>query len=242
MINPTPKDLLKRYVSELIPDHLTKLCSSIDWVKVSAMGSLSNEYYTLAILEWHLHSDAAKYKEYMKVSVNYDQKRFEYLLSQKPETQCQSPITRIFVSLNSGDSDLTSQYVQFLDDHHNNNIRPTHPADWMYRCLIVLVLNRQLNEWKVFIDKLKKAYSTKKWSKLYPLALMLEAIWDKDEVVFNEQAQLFASSYKSMTRGIFSDYEDKLLSLWGLGICNLAAMKGLKITIDHQFIPRELIG
>jgi hypothetical protein len=149
----------------------------------------------------------------------------------------------VFDALNSGDWEFASDYIQFLDNHHDYDTKPTsHSANWLYRCLVSLALNRYEDEWNVFIEKLKKGYSTKKYGKLYPLALMLEAIWNNDEKVFNNQAHIFAASYKSMTRGIFPDWEDKLLNLWGLGICNLAVMKGLKVTIDHQYLPKELIG
>ncbi|QOL19454.1 Imm49 family immunity protein [Candidatus Bodocaedibacter vickermanii] len=241
---PTPQEQYERYQKKIIPEYFMDMESENVSKRLNSLHGLYSGYKFLGILEWYLHKDSKKFKEYMKTAVEYDKDSFLYSKEIRPSNKTSTAcLSAMFDALNSGNEDLVKSYFTMVDDYYDYDTKPTsHPANWLYRCLVVLALNRYENQWSVFIEKLKKGYSTKQYGKLYPLALMLEAIWNKDEMVFNEQAQIFADSYKSMTRGIFPDYEDKLLSLWGLGICNLAEMKGLKVTIDHQYLPKELIG
>jgi hypothetical protein len=239
----TAVEMYEFIVNKSIPDHINQIDNGTSIRKLSSLGSLSPRYRQYATLAWHLHEDAKKFKECMKIATEYEHRWFVSTLPQRPNNKYDTPCQLVFDALNTGDWNFACDYIQYLDDHHDYDTKPTnHSANWLYRCLASLALNRYEDQWSVFIDKLKKGYSTKKYGKLYPLALMLESIWNNDEKVFNDQAHIFAASYKSMTRGIFPDYEDKLLSLWGLGICNLAVMKGLKVTIDRQYLPKELIG
>lgn len=241
---PTALEQYERYQNKIIPEYLIDVTSANINKKLISLQGLYSGYKLLGILEWYLHKDAKKFNEFVRKAVEYDKESFLYSKEIRPanktSTACLSPM---FDVLNGGSKELVRSYFAMVDDNFDYETKPTsHSANWLYRCLVTLTLNRYEDQWGVFIEKLKKGYLTKQYGKLHPLALMLEAIWNKDEVVFNEQAQIFADSYKSMTRGIFPDYEDKLLSLWGLGICNLAAMKGLKVAIDHQYMPKELIG
>jgi hypothetical protein len=240
----TAVEMYEFVVNKSIPDHINQIDNGTSIQKVSSLGSLSTRYRQYAALEWYLHRDARKFREYMKIAVEYDIDGFLYSKEIRPKNKTSTAcLSSMFDALSSGNTELVTSYFTMVDNHFDYDTKPTtHSANWLYRCLVSLALNRYEDQWNVFIEKLKKGYSTKQYGKLYPLAVMLEAIWNNDEVMFNEQAQLFANSYKSMTRGIFPDYEDKLLSLWGLGICNLAVIKGLKVKIDHQYMPKELIG
>lgn len=242
MLNPTPQEVYENNIKKWIPKYLGKIEN--DPSDSLSMSFLSTLYRELAVLEWYLHKDVEKFKEYMKISVDYDQKRFEDILTRTPKRETNAMwITPMLCAMSSADVKMMQQpYIEFVDDHFEQKPGHAHKDNSLYTCLVILATGRHQDLWESSLAHLKKSYDCKKWIKLYPIALMLEAIWNKDAKVFNEQAQVFANSYKSMTLGIFSDYEDELLSLWGLGICNLAVMKGMKVTIDHLYVPKELIG
>jgi hypothetical protein len=108
---------------------------------------------------------------------------------------------------------------------------------------VVLVLDRYKEDFPMFMEKLKKGYSTKRWGKLMPYADLIEAIWNKDEMAFHTALNILANTHKSMVRGIFENQiEYQLLCLWGIGLCQLARIKGMNIDFDHEYIPKELIS
>jgi hypothetical protein len=234
----TPEEMYDLSVNRLIPDELERLKTN----RISSLGSLYTRYRTLATLEWHLHKNAEQFREYMKKAVEYDIKRFKDSKTRCPENLFQSKYSLLLDVLCTGDESFSKETTIFVDDNHDYKSKPiAHLAPWLYRCLVALVLERNADQWEFFMEKLKKAFSTKQYWKLYPYALLLEAIWTKNDTLFHEQLQIVADTHKKLTRSIFDDYEDKLLCLWGIALCNLAKMKGMRIEFDHPFIPKELI-
>ena len=238
----TPQEQFKRYTEERIPEDILNIQSNNSSIAIMALSHLYSDYRFLAVLEWHLHGAGEKFREHMKTALDYERKRFMDSKSQRPEILFDTPIGFIFDALNTGDEVFAREYTQFLDDNHDYASKPSaHPANWLYRCLIALVVDRNLDQFPVFLEKLKKGYSTQKYGKLYPYALAIEAIWARDSVTFNEQMTVIAETHRKMLRSIFDDYEDKLLCLRGLALCNLARMKGMTVSIDHPYIPKKLI-
>ncbi len=229
------------FVNKSIEGHLKKSQESSD--RLMALGSLYTRYRTLSALEWHLHQDADKFKEYIKEAVNYRANCFIECNKVNPSNRSNTSfLDPLFDSISTGEETYTKGFFTIVDDNYDYEEKPSsHPADWLYRCLVALVLGRNIEYWDEFSEKLKKGYSVQKRLKLYPYALLLEAIWTKNEALFHEQIQIVADTHKKLTRSIFEDYEDKLLCLWGIALCNLAKMKGMTIEFDHPFIPKELI-
>jgi hypothetical protein len=236
----TPREMYDLRVLKWIPYHVDKIKTDL----LSACGYLYYEYRKLAVLEWNLNKDAYKFTKCIKESVNYSVKQMQTILTVNPNaTRYQSEFTLVFDALCTGEELFAKETSLFVDDNTDYHKKPSsHPADWLYRCIVALVLERNTDQWDMFLEKLKKGYSVQKRLKLYPYALLLEAIWNKDTALFHEQIRIVADTHMKLTRSIFDDYEDKLLCLWGIALCNLARMKGMKIEFDHPLIPKELIS
>jgi hypothetical protein len=145
--------------------------------------------------------------------------------------------------MSSGEKELVESYVTMVDDHFDyDQKRPLEPETTLYKSLVALTIGREKEPFDELMEKLKKGYSVKSRIKLYPLALIIEAIWNRDETTLNEQLQIFADGYKKMQRSYYPDYEDQFLCVRGISYASLAVMKGMKVTIDHPMVPRELIG
>ena len=238
----TPQEQFKRYTEELTPLDLSRIQSNDSASVLLGLRYLYKDYRKLAVLEWHLHGDAGNFRDHMKTALDYEFKSFMESKSQRPEILFDTPIGLIFDALNTGDEVFAREYTQFLDDNLNDKKKSrTHEDNALTMCGIVLVSGRYEEQFPIFIEKLKKGYSSKRWIKLYPYALAIEAIWARDSVTFNEQMTVIAETHRKMLRSIFDDYEDKLLCLRGLALCNLARMKGMTVSIDHPYIPKKLI-
>jgi hypothetical protein len=239
----SPQEKWVQYAEELIPADLVGIRSENVSERTFALRGLYYGYRKLATLEWHLHQDSGLFRECMKKAITYRTTCFEECNKINPINRSNTSfLGPLFDSISTGDESCTKSFFIIVDDNYDYKTKPdAHPADWLYRCLVALVLGRNADQWDIFMEKLKKGYSVQKRLKLYPYALLLEAIWTKNETLFHEQIQIVADTHKKLTRSIFDDYEDKLLCLWGIALCNLAKMKGMKIEFDHPFIPKELI-
>lgn len=236
----TPQEMYASRINEWIPWHIEELKTN----KISACGSLYFEYRKLAVLEWHLHRDAEKFKEYMRVAVEYEQKGFLATLVEVPDNKMYtSCLSQIFDAMSSGDEELLKSYVTMSDDHFAYDLkRPLEPETTLYKSLVALTIGRETKLFEQLMENLKNGYSVKSRIKLYPLALIIEAIWNRDKTTLNEQLQIFAEGYKKMQRSYYPDYEDQFLALDAIALSTFASMKGLKVTIDHPMLPKELIG
>jgi hypothetical protein len=240
MKQKTPYEMYESRVNEWIPWHLDELKTNF----VSACGSLYFEYRKLAVLEWHLHRDAAKFKEYMKLAVEYHQKGFQATLVEVPNNKMYTTCLPVmFDAMSSGDEALLRSYISLADDHFvYDQKRPLEPETTLYKSLVAITIGRETEAFDQLMEKLKKGYSVKSRHKLYPLALIIEAIRNRDETTINEQLQVFVDGYKKMQRSYYPDYEDQFLCMRGISYASLAIMKGLKVRMDHPMAPKELIG
>ena len=235
----SPQEKWVQYAEELIPADLVSIRSENVSERTFALRGLYYGYRKLATLEWCLHKDAELFREYMKEAIQYF---LEWVKQDETVIFYPPSLVQLLDVLNTGNVSLIKEFIEYVDDHFDYKTKPdAHPADWLYRCLVALILGRNADQWDFFIEKLKKGYSVQKRLKLYPYGLLLEAIWTQNEDLFHEQIQIIAETHKKLTRSIFDDYEDKLLCLWGIALCNLAKIKGLRIEFDHPFIPKELI-
>jgi hypothetical protein len=238
------EELYDRFLNQHISEDMLDYKSDDPDKNHTGCRALSYNYYLLSSLEWYLYKSSFKFFDYMKKSVDFKKMDYELCKKNNPNFKTYYPMSEVLMSLSSGDKKLINIFSVFLDDNHDYDEKPSsHPAPWLYRCLIVLVLDRYNDQFPTFMEKLKKGYSTKKWGKLMPYAELIDAIWTRDEVAFHTTLETLANTHKSMLRGLFSDeIEQKLLCLWGIGLCQLARIKGMNIDFDHEYIPRELIS
>jgi hypothetical protein len=238
------EEIYQRYINEDIPNNLNKILIDNHRDKFDAVSALINGYSMLAILEWHLHEKLDKYFAFMSKSAEYAIQENNMLIAYNPKRSLGGIEDPCFYALCSGQEQVVREYYNFVDDHFDYKEKPSkHPADWLYRVLVVLATGRYEQEMDGFLEKLIAGYSTKTWSKLMPLGLMLDAIWHKKIEQFHKAVEQIAKDHKRM---IWTRYcegvEYEVLSIRAIAICQLARMRGMKIEFDHPYIPKELIG
>ena len=239
------KSLYERFLCKDTPESLERFNSSQTDDKQSASQRLSHVYCLLGSFEWYFHKNDNLFFDYMKKSIFYKKEDLFLCKEGNPDFKTYPSLTsELFPDLCTGNEVIIRDFFSLIDDHFDYDEKPSsHPTPWMYRCLVVLTLGRMEDQFPHFLEKLKKGYSTKRWGKLMPYADLIEAIWHRDESAFHEALRVISNTHKSMVRGIFENQiEYQLLCLWGIGLCQLARIKGMHIDFDHEYIPRELIG
>ncbi|WP_150625320.1 hypothetical protein [Pandoraea captiosa] len=99
------------------------------------------------------------------------------------------------------------------------------------------------DEMRAWTDRLVKVCEKNKYSAFHGYASTMQSIAGQDvEGVRNGLASIVAGHSKLCRPGaLFSYTEDELLCMWGIGMSNLAASRGLHVELDHALIPRELM-
>jgi len=237
--------IYQRDINEYIPNYLEKLSDTSRRDRVSIALMLSNFIAETGILEWHLYERQDKYFMRMTESAQYATQANQMRIEKLPQAKLGGIEDAMFYALCSGQEQIVRDYYNFVDDHFDYKEKPTkHPAPWLYRSLVVLATGRYEQEMDGFLEKLIAGYSTKTWSKLMPLGLMLEAIWHNKIEQFHAAVEQIAKDHKRMiwTRYYDGGIKYEVLSIRAIAICQLARLRGMKIEFDHPYIPKELIG
>jgi len=71
-----------------------------------------------------------------------------------------------------------------------------------------------------------------------------EAILNCDAESFMNALQSIVSNHKKQSKGngVFRDSEDEVLCIWGVGLVNLAKLRGMEIKFDDPLIPVSLVS
>jgi len=118
-----------------------------------------------------------------------------------------------------------------------------HPFDYaMGYTLRSFVLNdkEQMQEWTPkFIAACNKTSS----ADFLGYGQVFQAILDNDSAVGNEGMKAIVKGHQkqSKRRGVFADSVDEVLSVWGIGMANLARSHGLQIEAIPPLIPQDLL-
>ena len=92
----------------------------------------------------------------------------------------------------------------------------------------------------LWLDRFEKHCQTKQDSSFAGYASALRAIAEGSpdtDAKFDE----VVTSHKRLAKGLFSDIEDELLSVWGIGLANLARDRGLVVNPRNPLIPEDLL-
>lgn len=240
MVDKTPPQEMYKYLIErAIPESLEKIELTDYSRKILAKDFLYREYRRLGVLEWHLHGDVPLYKQHLKTALKYERERFTEAHQKDPTIWYYCPGEYARTALRTGDFAYAKSYSTFLDDHRDPTYEVRKP--WEYYVLMHLLLGRYEEGFNKNMANLKKTYDTKIYEPIRPEYSLYEAIAEAHEEKFHKHLEHLARTHKPIAR-LFVDYEDRLLCLKGIALCNLALGRGMKVDFDHPFVPQALLG
>lgn len=126
------------------------------------------------------------------------------------------------------------------DDIEKENDHPFDSA--MGYALKALVLNLDVQGEKV--EQFKAEVNMPDNKDFIGYAEAFEAIQNKNVKLFVKALQSVVTGHKKQCKGsgVFKGTEDEVLCVWGIGLANLARLKGLEFQFDDPLIPATLIA
>ena len=93
------------------------------------------------------------------------------------------------------------------------------------------------------LPALEKACHHKSYANFSGYALALRGIASGDTALVKTAFSELLAGHRRLSkgRGLFSDTVDKYLSVWGLGMLNLARSRGVDVSVDDPLIPPALV-
>ena len=147
----------------------------------------------------------------------------------------------VFYALVSGDIELAKTTARLLDGSPEiKKIKDSKFSKALGLALKALVLEspdvkKRIDDFVVVMDKDKD-------KRFAGYADALIAIYDKDDKAFDLAIEKIIIGHRALSKGrsMYSDTDDELMCIWGLGLVNLAKHRGMKVTYTDILIPSEL--
>lgn len=151
----------------------------------------------------------------------------------------------LFTALASGNIQLAEKFaaanVEGASPDERDGEHPfSHFFSW---ALATMVADFPYTERRDHIEALKQELAKPKFKNFLPYPFAMEAILDGDVEAANEAFGELVKRHKLESVGtkIFSDTEDEVLCVWGLGLANLARWRGLPVFPQEPLIPADLL-
>lgn len=205
---------------------------------------LSLNYRFLSVCEFTLNNDKKKFKELLSNSVSLIATNFQDFDAGKITDTIYVKWNRYFnildayASSNPSPGKIIAKYIGNLDlDKKEKGFFPA-----LSYSIKFLVLEDNKN-FKSSLAKLADAITQKNAKNYLAYVTILQAYLNEDVKTMQKGFDNLLADHKRLCkgRGEYSNTEDEIIFLHGLGLLNLFRSRGFEVKINDPMIPKELI-
>lgn len=205
---------------------------------------LSTNIRFLAVCEYVLHRDKKKFLELLSKSVSLVGKNFEDYNAKRiidPSYVKWNKYFKILDSYASLDFTSAKTIAKFIGDlETDKKEKGFFPA--LSYSIKYMVLEDDKNL-KLYSDKLSESLTQKNAKNYLGYMTIIQAYINKDSKSMQKGFETLLANHKQLCkgRGEYSDTEDEVIFLHGLGLLNLVRSRGFDVTMDDPLIPKDLL-
>jgi hypothetical protein len=236
---------------EMRKKHLIQLranCSSAEKDKNgSASHSLMGTLRFLAVANYVLDKDVAAFRACLREAADVTKKLFDRYDAAEPISPSYISMMaykELFSALASGDLVLAGSLAEKMGGRESIEKEYDRPFDTALGYTLKNILAADDVGAKKYLETFELTCQEQDNVDFKGYAVVLRAVLNHDvrmaEAGFVDVIAGHIRQCK--VGGMFQDTEDELISLWGVGLANLARMRGLKINASDSLIPSELIA
>lgn len=149
----------------------------------------------------------------------------------------------LFSALASGDKVLSEAFAAKMGGRNEIERQYDRPFDIALGYALKSILAQDDLSAKRYVEALEVASKESENADFRGYAVVLRAILNRDEGMAKAGFSELIAGHKRQSKGggLFKDTADELLSVWGIGLANLARMRGLMVEPNDPLIPTELL-
>lgn len=212
----------------------------------SAISMVSYDYRFVGIAKYILHNDVTAFRHGLADSARIQDALFKRFESGEPIDDSYVSMLSykwLFDALAAGDLPLARSLAGHMGGRDKIEKEHDHPFDYHLGYTLkwfVLGDREQMARWA---EKFEAICEQKDNADFRGYARMFHAILSADADAAQSALAALAAGHQrqSKGRGVFSDSDDELLCVWGIGMANLARSRGLAVHGVPPLIPHELL-
>ncbi|TGM62950.1 hypothetical protein EHQ94_01890 [Leptospira meyeri] len=209
-----------------------------------AKSVLSLNYRFLSVCEFIIHRDKKKFQELLSKSASLIAKNFKDYASGKIKEYDYVKWSRYWKILDSyAATDFSSGVIIA---QHMGNLEADKKEKGFFPALSYSIKYMVLEDdqnLKLYSDKLSESLTQKNAKNYLSYAAIIQAYINKDSKSMQKGFENLLANHKQLCkgRGEYSDTEDEVIFLHGLGLLNLVRSRGFDVTMDDPLIPNDLL-
>lgn len=212
----------------------------------TATGSLIGTVRFLAVADYVLDRDVTAFRSGIAEAASLRQDLINRFDSGEPISPSYVSMTNykaLFNALASGDMGLARSLAAKMGGRESIEHEYDRAFDAaMGYALKNVLMNHDGHAW-LHVEALESACQGRENSDFEGYARLLRATMTGNAHAGEEALALLIAGHKRQSHGhgLFKDTEDALLCVWGIGLVNLARMRGLPIGSHDSLVPAELL-
>lgn len=237
-------------LSQMRRKHLTQLranCAAPEKDRGgSASNSLAGTLRFLAVADFILDKDLAAFRFELSEAAELRRKlfgRFDAGEPVSPSYVSMSSYKALFNVLAAGDKSLAMEFSQCMGGREVIENEYDRPFDMTLGYTLKTLLATDDTAAARYLDAFETICQESANTDFKGYAIVLRAILNQDVSAANEgfAELLFGHKRQCKNGGLFKDSEDEVLCVWGVGLANLARMRGLAVQPNDPLIPVDLL-
>lgn len=228
-------DLLRQKVSDSSKD-----------TKGLASSNLASSLRRIGVADYILKGDKGSFRTHLKEAALLRKRlfdRFEAGETISPSYVSMLSYKELFDALAAGDIDLARQLAGKMGGRDNIESEYDHPFDRVFGYTLKSFTLDDANAEQQWLTEFKTFCADPDNADFRGYCDVFEGIQEKDLSKAQEGLGAIAQGHKNQCKagGVFKDSEDELLSVWGVGVANLARVAGLPVESPGPLIPADLL-
>ncbi|MDX1959332.1 MAG: hypothetical protein SFU98_12205 [Leptospiraceae bacterium] len=206
--------------------------------------SLSMDYRFLAVCEYILHNDKSKFLKILNQSASLILRMFEEFYAGKSIDHSYlhlSSYKNILDGAASGDLELARKLAKLVGERPEDKKQKGFFPYLSYRIRYLTLQDKKNLE--ICLEKCLKEREHKTAKNFRGYSTVVSGVFEKDEKKVNEGFLEILQGHKKLCRrgSEFSDSEDEVIFLHGLGLANLCLDQGFQLHFKDALIPEDLL-
>lgn len=251
-VNTDMSDIGKRFgmLREMRRKHLLQLRANCSVPEKDRNGSASNSLVGtlrfLGVAGYVLDKDVAAFRSDLAEAAAVSVRLFDRFSSGEPVSPSYVSMMaykELFNALASGEAGLAKAFAERMGGRDAIEREYDRPFDVALGYAIKSILAADDVSAARYLGSLEIACQEPENADFIGYATVLRAILKQDGEAAKSAFGEVVAGHKRQSKsgGLFKDTEDELLSVWGVGLANLARMRGLMVEASDPLIPNDLL-